>query len=327
VCVCVCSRPADVASIAHQTEVVSALTACIREKNVPHFLFYGPPGTGKTTAALAVAHQLFGKGHVRDRVLELNASDDRGIAAVRTKVKTFASTVASGGGSAAQGGVSLPPFKIIILDEADAMTGDAQSALRRVMETYSKSTRFFLLCNYISRIIEPVASRCAKFRFLPVESATMISRLRFICAEERVTIDDDALQELVTVSRGDMRKAITLLQSAARLGSGNVQLQHVRDLSGLVPAPLFDSLLQSCFSGSVDLIERAVLGVLRRGYPASSLLFQLHAVVLGHAALRSDRARAEAALILSEADAALTDGCDEYLQLMSVFCGLQKLAV
>ena len=177
---------------------------------IPHLLFYGPPGTGKTSTILAVARDLYGPELMRTRVMELNASDERGIAVVREKVKTFAQ--ASVGAS-----VGVAPFKLIILDEADSLTPDAQAALRRTMETYSKVTRFCIICNYVSRIIEPLASRCSKFRFRPLDRGSMVARLHHVCDAERVTVTEATLDEVLKVSGGDMRKAITFLQSAADL--------------------------------------------------------------------------------------------------------------
>ena len=158
-------------------------------------IFYGPPGTGKTSTILAAAKDLFGVDY-RSRVMELNASDERGINVVRTKIKAFAQlavgsskagAAAADGAGASSGGQTPPPYKLIILDEADSMTTDAQSALRRTMETYSKVTRFCIICNYISRLIPPIASRCAKFRFKPLPAEAMVSRLGHIAQQEQVS--------------------------------------------------------------------------------------------------------------------------------------------
>lgn len=154
----------------------------------PHLLFYGPPGTGKTTSALAIVRQLFGPELIKTRVLELNASDERGIAVVRNKIKSFAANAV---GPVADG-YPCPSFKVIILDEADSMTSDAQNALRRTMETYSRVTRFIFICNYVSRIIEPLASRCAKFRFKPLHGDVINTRIEYICQGRNVAFRSES---------------------------------------------------------------------------------------------------------------------------------------
>ena len=180
-------------------------------------LFYGPPGTGKTSTILALAKQLYGPEMFRSRVLELNASDERGISIVREKVKDFARQQLSNPPPHYKDKYPCPPYKIIILDEADSMTQDAQSALRRTMETYSKITRFCLICNYVTRIIDPLASRCSKFRFKSLDQGNAKRRLEEIAQMENVKMEDGVLDTLIKCSEGDLRKAITFLQSAARL--------------------------------------------------------------------------------------------------------------
>lgn len=185
-------------------------------------LFYGPPGTGKTSTVLALAKQLYGPELIKTRVLELNASDERGISIVREKVKDFARMQLSNP-PAGPAGVEYrkkypcPPYKIIVLDEADSMTQDAQSALRRTMETYSKITRFCLVCNYVTRIIDPLASRCSKFRFKSLDEGNAGRRLGDIARLEGVGMEAGVVDTLLRCSEGDLRKAITFLQSAARL--------------------------------------------------------------------------------------------------------------
>src|SRR6201992_3957135 len=185
-------------------------------------LFYGPPGTGKTSTVLALAKQLFGPELFKTRVLELNASDERGISIVREKVKDFARQQLSNPPSGPAGveyrkKYPCPPFKIVILDEADSMTQDAQSALRRTMETYSRITRFCLVCNYVTRIIDPLASRCSKFRFKSLDQGNAKKRVEEIAEKEGVKLDNGAADALIKCSEGDFRKAITFLQRAARL--------------------------------------------------------------------------------------------------------------
>ena len=180
-------------------------------------LFYGPPGTGKTSTILALAKELYGPEMFKTRVLELNASDERGISIVREKVKDFARMQLSNPPPHYQDKYPCPPYKIIILDEADSMTQDAQSALRRTMETYSKITRFCLICNYVTRIIDPLASRCSKFRFKMLDQENTKKRLEDISENEGVKLESGAIETLIKCSEGDLRKAITFLQSAARL--------------------------------------------------------------------------------------------------------------
>ncbi|KAK8958598.1 hypothetical protein KSP40_PGU003561 [Platanthera guangdongensis] len=308
-------RPKQVKDVAHQEEVIRVLTNTLETANCPHMLFYGPPGTGKTTTALAIAHQLFGPELYKSRVLELNASDDRGINVVRTKIKDFAA-VAVGSGNR-QSGYPCPPFKIIILDEADSMTEDAQNALRRTMETYSKVTRFFFICNYISRIIEPLASRCAKFRFKPLPEEVMSSRILHICNEEGLNLDQEALSTLNSISEGDLRRAITYLQSTARLYGSSLSSKDLISISGVIPQDTVQTLFAACKSGEFDAANKEAGNVIAEGYPVSQMLYRLLEVIVSSDDI-SDLQKARICKRLAEADKCLIDGADEYLQLMNV---------
>lgn len=323
-------RPRSVDDVAHQDEVVQTLKKSLSTANLPHLLFYGPPGTGKTSTALAIARQLYGPELMKTRVMELNASDERGINVVRQKVKSFA--------AAAVGqpvpGYPCPPYKLLILDEADSMTQDAQNALRRTMEQYSKVTRFCFICNYVSRIIEPLASRCAKFRFKPLHNAVMKDRIYFICGKEGVTLEPGAFSLLATISGGDLRKAVTTLQSAARLSSGSVDRQSILDVSGEVPQEAIKQLLAACRSGVFNNVQQQVTSIIAEGYPAQQVLLQLQSEVLGApcgpdtGGAASDavppRPRAMICELLAECDKCLQDGADEFLQLLSVGAQVQK---
>ncbi|KAK1589573.1 hypothetical protein Q3G72_035378 [Acer saccharum] len=308
-------RPMQVKDVAHQDEVVRVLTNTLETTNCPHMLFYGPPGIGKTTTALAIAHQLFGPELYKSRVLELNASDDRGINVVRTKIKDFAAVAV--GSAQRQGGYPCPPYKIIILDEADSMTEDAQNALRRTMETYSKITRFFFICNYISRIIEPLASRCAKFRFKPITEEIMSSRILHICKEEGLNLDAEALSTLSYISQGDLRRAITYLQGATRLFGSSISSKDLISVSGVIPQDVVEALFTACRSGDFDLANKEVNKIIAEGYPVSLLLSQIFDVVV-EAEDISDEQKARICKRLAEADKCLVDGADEYLQLLNV---------
>jgi replication factor C subunit 2/4 len=267
-------------------------------------LFYGPPGTGKTSTILALAKSLFGPALYRSRILELNASDERGIAIVRDKVKNFARAQLSqptGLDAAYRAQYPCPPFKIIILDEADSMTQDAQSALRRTMETYSRITRFCLVCNYVTRIIEPLASRCSKFRFKMLDNSAAGSRVAHIAREEGLQLEDGVVDALIRCGEGDLRRAITYLQSAARLvgatktavkdadddaemvdvgGDASViTIRTVEEIAGVVPDGIVDSLVEALQAKSGGSVYKAVSGVITDlvadGWSATQLIGQV----------------------------------------------------
>ncbi|KAM4772345.1 replication factor C subunit 4 isoform 3-T3 [Rhinophrynus dorsalis] len=285
-------------------------------KILPNLLFYGPPGTGKTSTILAASRELYGPDLFRQRVLELNASDERGIQVVREKMKNFAQLTVGG---SRPDGKPCPPFKIVILDEADSMTSAAQAALRRTMEKESKTTRFCLICNYVSRIIEPLTSRCSKFRFKPLADKIQTQRLLDICEKESVKVTDEALRCLVEVSEGDLRKAITFLQSATRLTGGKeITVQVVTEIAGVVPKETLDGVLTACQSGSFEKLETVVKNLINNGHAATQLVNQLHDIILEREDL-TDKQKAIITEKLAEVDRCLTDGADEYLQMLSLF--------
>lgn len=268
-------------------------------------LFYGPPGTGKTSTILALAKSLFGPALYRSRILELNASDERGIGIVRDKVKNFARAQLSqptGLDAAYRAQYPCPPFKIIILDEADSMTQDAQSALRRTMETYSRITRFCLVCNYVTRIIEPLASRCSKFRFKMLDNSAAGSRIADIAKQEGLQLEDGVVDTLIRCGEGDLRRAITYLQSAARLvgatkpaaakdadddaemtdagsNSSVITVRNIEEIAGVVPDNILDSLMQALQPTGGGSVYEAVSGVITDlvadGWSATQLIGQV----------------------------------------------------
>ncbi|GAA5991085.1 hypothetical protein JCM11641_004426 [Rhodosporidiobolus odoratus] len=199
-------RPETLADVVAHQDIISTIDQFISKNRVPHLLFYGPPGTGKTSTILAVARKIYGGGaSMRNNCLELNASDERGIDVVREQIKNFASTKMTGGGSAG--------FKLIILDEADMMTQAAQSALRRVIEQYTRNVRFCIICNYVNKIIPAVQSRCTRFRFAPLPRLEVEKRLNHVVEKEKVNLTEDGRQALLKLSRGDMRRALNVLQA------------------------------------------------------------------------------------------------------------------
>jgi len=259
-------------------------------------LFYGPPGTGKTSTVLALAKELYGPELIKTRVLELNASDERGISIVREKVKDFARMQLSNPSPAYRTLYPCPPYKIIILDEADSMTQDAQSALRRTMETYSKITRFCLICNYVTRIIDPLASRCSKFRFKSLDQGNAKKRVEEIAEKEGVGLEVGAADALIRCSEGDLRKAITFLQSAARLvgavavrdedemdvdgrAEKIVTVKSVEDIAGVIPDATIAGLVQAMQPKSKGLVYEAVAKVVEDmvadGWSATQVVTQV----------------------------------------------------
>nr|XP_012422467.1 PREDICTED: replication factor C subunit 4 [Odobenus rosmarus divergens] len=308
-------RPKCVDEVAFQEEVVAVLKKSLEGADLPNLLFYGPPGTGKTSTILAAARELFGPELFRLRVLELNASDERGIQVVREKVKNFAQLTVSGSRS---DGKPCPPFKIVILDEADSMTSAAQAALRRTMEKESKTTRFCLICNYVSRIIEPLTSRCSKFRFKPLSDKIQQQRLLDIADKEHVRISNEGIAYLVKVSEGDLRKAITFLQSATRLTGGKeITEKVITDIAGVMPAETIDGIFAACQSGSFDKLEAVVKDLIDEGHAATQLVNQFHDVVVENDNL-SDKQKSIITEKLAEVDKCLADGADEHLQLISL---------
>ncbi|KAL9714817.1 Subunit of heteropentameric Replication factor C (RF-C) [Leucoagaricus gongylophorus] len=337
-------RPKTIDDISAQEHTVAVLRKTLTSTNLPHMLFYGPPGTGKTSTILALARQLFGPDNFKNRVLELNASDERGIAIVREKIKNFArqtpraQTVASDDKA-----YPCPPFKIIILDEADSMTQDAQGALRRIMESYARITRFCLVCNYVTRIIEPLASRCSKFRFTPLNSEAAMSRLAYIAEQEQVDVTKPVLDALINVSNGDLRRAITYLQSASRLASASIPPTpilpyDIQEIAGVVPDKVIDDFATvlgiDVEDRTMDIdsdnrktdfttIQKKVKAIIREGYSATQLLSQIHDLVILRSLLNSKQ-KSACALVFAEADKALCDGSDEELWILDTALRVNK---
>lgn len=317
-------RPRKIDDIAHQSHVVSTLKNCMQSSNLTHLLFYGPPGTGKTSTILALSRQLYGPNLMKSRVLELNASDERGINVVRTKIKSFAQHTVNKG--AKESGYPCPPYKIIILDEADSMTRDAQTALRRTMERYSNITRFCLICNYVSRIIAPVASRCSKFRFQLLAKDSMLSRLREIATSEQLAIGEEVLDEIITMSEGDMRKSITLMQSSSLLkGLGeNIQISDVHTVAVRVPDQVVVDLVDSCLATSFGAVNDAVHQVVAEGYPVALILPKMVEYVMSNDSRFKNMAKAEIIMEIAAADKKVVDGASEFLQLLNVMSCVAK---
>jgi replication factor C subunit 2/4 len=229
---------------------------------MPHILLAGPPGCGKTTSMMCLARHLLGEENLKAGVLELNASDDRGIEVVRQKIKNFA-----------QQKVTLPPgrFKLVILDEAEGMTEAAQQALRRIMETYSTTTRFALACNASSKIIEPIQSRCAMVRFSRLQDAEVLDRVLKVCKEEHVEFTDQGLEAIVFTADGDMRHALNNLQSTHN-GFGKVSQDNVFKVCDQPHPVKIQGMLRCCMDGEWDDAYAVVRELLDQGYSSGDVI-------------------------------------------------------
>lgn len=298
-------RPATLAEMRNQADAVGRLKRFAETKAMPHCLFAGPPGTGKTTAALCLAHDLFGERFM-DAFMELNASDARGIDVIRTTVKEFARMAT----------ISEVPFKILVLDEADNMTADAQHALRRTMERYTDTCRFILSCNYSGKIIEPIQSRCAIFRFVPLNEEDVAGYLKTIGEKEHVRLEDSGLRALTDASEGDLRKAINTLQAAASIGKP-IDENLVYDVVSKAKPGDVQDLLETAIKGDfIKAREKLRSLLLQQGLSGKDILKQIHSEILRMP--MPEKGKIDLIDATGEIDYRLVQGADEEVQLSSL---------
>ncbi len=307
-------RPRSLAEMVGQESVVPLLRAYAAQKSLPHLLFAGPPGTGKTTAAIALARDLYGD-EWRQSFLELNASDERGIETVRTTIKGYAR-------SAPIGGVG---FKLLFLDEADNLTAEAQASLRRLMERHSAACRFVLSCNYSSRIIEPIQSRCAVFRFHQYTAAEMRPQLERIARAEGKKVEPAAYDAIIAASSGDLRRAINLLQ----ISSTYADTVTEATLAGVVTTPLrseVESMLGTALRGDFMGSRHQLYALFaERGASGEDILRAIHTYLPDIPdAQVPPLAKIDLVEYLGEIDFRLAEGASERLQLETVLARLAR---
>ena len=319
-------RPSSVTEIISHEEILSTISRFISQKSIPHFLFYGPPGTGKTTCALALARQLYGDIY-KNMILELNASDDRGIQVVRNKIKDFCGALGSFNNLNINNGNNFNMFKLVILDEADMMTSDAQNALRRIMEKYTKNSRFCLICNQVNKINMAIQSRCMRFRFSPLKKEQCIMRLKDICTKENINYNsDETLYKIVEIAKGDMRKILNLLEATFMASSNStIDENAVYACAGLPTPSQFRMFIQVCNrKGNFGKIFQELNDMrIQNGFAMVDLIDQLTIFVRENKEI-SENNKVEIFLLLGKMDYLCNIGGDEKIILSNFVSIIRK---
>jgi replication factor C small subunit len=307
-------RPKKLSQVVDQKGIIKGISNLIKSPDIPHMLFAGPAGVGKTTTALCIAMEILGE-EWRKNTLELNASDERGIKMVRERVKEFAASIKLAGDR------EFGRPKIIILDEADEMTSEAQTALRRIIEDSAKTTRFVIICNYLSQIIEPIQSRCVVFRFTRLPKEDVIDHLKMICEQQKVKYEEKALAQIFEATGGDLRHSINIMQASA--GMGSVSVASVTAAIGLSGRAKVGEVLRLAMSGRFN-DSRAKLLELTQVYGMSEGDFMKYANEEAYE-MKIEKPE-EFAAIMAEYDYRLTAGAHPEIQLSALLAQLGKLA-
>jgi replication factor C subunit 2/4 len=313
-------RPHKTEDIVQQDVIRQVCDNIKKYKNMPNMIFKGPPGTGKTSVAFALSMELYGPNLVKDRVLELNASDDRGIKIVRNKIITFAKLSMSFPDEK----YPCPPFKIIILDEVDAMTKDAQGALRKVMEDNIETTRFILICNNETDIIDALKSRCTKFIFNEISIENVIIRLKYIVEYEKLKIEDDALKLIAEIRKGDIRSCINTLQNLKYKNNEIITINDVKKLTSFVDKDDIKNLWYSIKNESYRSIYKQTGLIIRNSYPIE-YIYNAIMVNIDNDDELENSLKASIYEHLSHSEKRTNDGGDDFIQLLSVFVYINGL--
>ncbi|VVB66774.1 Replication factor C small subunit [Candidatus Gugararchaeum adminiculabundum] len=303
-------RPKNLSDVIGQKEITEHLRAFVKAKNMPNMLFAGPPGIGKTTATIALARELFGDQY-KDAILEMNASDERGIDIVRGKIKDFARTVS----------LASVPFKLIFLDEADALTSDAQHALRRTMEVYVQNTRFILSCNYSSKIIEPLQSRCAVFRFKPLADADFNEMINRVAHAEGLKVEKDAIEALTYIAEGDMRRAINALQGAS-LFTKHINKEAVYRFASRANPLEIKEMVELALKGDFKESRKKLDTImLQYGLSGEDVIIQVYREVINNDKI-PDKQKVALVDRIGEYDFRIVEGANDRLQLEALLAQL-----
>jgi replication factor C small subunit len=305
-------RPKSLGEVVGQEEIVERLKAYAKEVNTPHLLFAGPAGVGKTTCAIALARDMF-KDAWQDNYFEMNSSDERGIDVVRQKIKDIARVAPFGGA----------PFKIIFLDEADNLTADAQAALRRTMETYTKTSRFILSANFSSRLIEPIQSRCAVFRFRPLKPDAIRTFLARIAKGEKLKITEDGMEALIYVAQGDMRRAVNSLQVAATVDTtidGDALYKAASTVRPEEIKRLIEKALSGDFLPARESLDRLLI---EYGLSGEDIVRQIHRAI--YDLNIDDESKVRIIDRIGETDFRLVEGSNERIQIEALLAHIVLL--
>ncbi len=310
-------RPKKLSEVVDLKDIVESLKAFMRNpKTMPHLMFAGIPGTGKTTLALCIANELFGPSW-KSFTLELNASDERGIDTVRERIKDFSRYSRTGFGNA--------PFGLIILDECDQMTGPAQTALRRIMEIGSRTSRFILICNQSSKIIEPIQSRCAIFRFSRLDKQAMKEQLQFIAKKENVNLQPEAAERIVDFSEGDLRHAINALQTAsAYKEGGEVDEKTVSLVIGEASPMQVQKMIRKALFGDFMEARKTMYEIMGSfGFSGTEIIRQIQREIFKMSDLTPEQ-KADLSNVIGEYDYRLTQGANSDIQLSALLAQFGK---
>lgn len=301
-------RPSKLSDIIFQSDIIKIMNNNSNNYNMPHLLFHGPPGTGKTSTILAICKQLYGDDYHK-KILELNASDDRGITIIRGKIKNFSKMSVNKNG---------PPFKIIILDEADFLTGDAQSALRRCIESNSYVTRFCIICNYINKIIHSIKSRCAILYFKPIPKNIIKQYLTTIIEKEKITISNHYFETIVNCSNGDLRKTINSLEILSKC---NKNIDRIL-IDTRIETKQIETINKYIKSNNFKLLSKQLYEILNTGICSKVIIKNYIDYILNNKKI-DDLSKSKIICEISNIECYIIEGANDYIQLLTFFINIR----